>query len=194
MAFNSEADFEKALITLLFDKGWERNVLYYKTEEDLIRNWADILFENNRAIDRLGDYPLTEGEMQQIIEQVNRLQTPTAANAFINGKTIAIKRDNPDDKLHLGHEISLKIYDRSEIAAGQSRYQIAQQPVFKTHHPLASDRRGDFMLLINGMPVIHVELKNQVFLLVMQSIRSKNIRLKVSFRMVSSHLCKYSSQ
>lgn len=159
MVFNSEADFEKALITLLFDKGWERNVLYYKTEEDLIRNWADILFENNRAIDRLGDYPLTDGEMQQIIEQVNRLQTPTAANAFINGKTLAIKRDNPDDKLHLGQEISLKIYDRSEIAAGQSRYQIAQQPVFKTHHPLASDRRGDFMLLINGMPVIHVELK-----------------------------------
>ncbi len=53
----------------------------------------------------------------------------------------------------------MKIYDRAEIAAGQSRYQIAQQPLFKTRHPLASDRRGDFMLLINGMPVIHVELK-----------------------------------
>ena len=32
------------------------------SEEDLLRNWADILFENNRDIDRLNDYPLTNGE------------------------------------------------------------------------------------------------------------------------------------
>jgi type I restriction enzyme R subunit len=33
-----------------------------------MQNWANILFENNRSIDRLNDYPLTDGEMQQIIE------------------------------------------------------------------------------------------------------------------------------
>lgn len=66
---------------------------------------------------------------------------------------------NPEDTLHLGKEISLKIYDRMEIAGGKSRYQIVRQPEFKTAHPLASDRRGDVMLLINGMPVIHLELK-----------------------------------
>ncbi len=54
--------------------------------------------------------------------------------------------------------MSLKIYDRQEIAAGQSRYQIAQQPRFPTQGIL-NDRRGDLMLLINGMPVIHIELK-----------------------------------
>jgi len=54
--------------------------------------------------------------------------------------------------------VSLKIYDRQEIAAGQSRYQIVQQPKFPTHGIL-NDRRGDIMLLINGMPVIHLELK-----------------------------------
>lgn len=43
--------------------------------------------------------------------------------------------------------------------AVQSRYQIVRQPRFKTSHPLGGARRGDVMLLINGMPVIHAELK-----------------------------------
>lgn len=159
MIFNKESDFENALITLLFDKGWEPEVLRYPTEKDLLQNWAHILFENNRGIDRLNDAPLTDGEMEQILEQIKTLRTPLKLNGFINGKTVTIKRDNPADALHFGREISLKIYDRQEIAAGQSRYQIAQQPIFRAKSPLASDRRGDFMLLINGMPVIHVELK-----------------------------------
>ena len=159
MTFSSELDFEKALIDVLCNKGWEKEILKNKTEDELLDNWANILFENNREIDRLGDYPLTKAEMDQIIEQINALKTPLKLNGFINGKTISIKRDNPDDVLHYGKEISLKIYDRQEIAAGQSRYQIAEQPIFKKHHPLAHDRRGDFMLLINGMPLIHVELK-----------------------------------
>lgn len=159
MVFNKESDFENALITLLFDKGWEPEVLRYPTEKDLLQNWAQILFENNRGIDRLNDAPLTDGEMEQILEQIKTLRTPLKLNGFINGKTVTIKRDNPADTLHFGREVSLKIYDRQEIAAGQSRYQIAQQPIFRAKSPLASDRRGDFMLLINGMPVIHVELK-----------------------------------
>ena len=68
-------------------------------------------------------------------------------------------RDNPADTLHFGKEVSLKIYDQREIAAGQSRYQIAQQPVFKARSAVLPNRRGDFMLLINGMPLIHCELK-----------------------------------
>ena len=157
--FNDELKFEEAIINLLFTKGWEQNVLKNKTEQDLIRNWADILFENNRQRDRLGDYPLTDGEMAQIIEQITYLKTPLKLNGFINGKTISIKRDNPDDVNHFGKEISLKIYDRQEIAAGQSRYQIAEQPIFNKKHQLGHNRRGDFVLLINGMPLIHVELK-----------------------------------
>ena len=68
MAFQKEADFERALIQVLMTKGWENAVLQHPTEQDLIQNWAKILFDNNRGIDRLGDYPLTESEMQQILE------------------------------------------------------------------------------------------------------------------------------
>lgn len=159
MIFNKESDFEEALIKILSEKGWEKEVLKNYSEQDLLRNWANILFENNRDIDRLNDYPLTDSEMQQILEQIEALRTPLKLNGFINGKSVSIVRDNPDDKLHLGKEVSLKIYDRREIAAGQSRYQIVQQPKFPTKSKLLNDRRGDLMLLINGMPVIHIELK-----------------------------------
>ena len=159
MIFSKESDFENALIKVLSSNGWEKEVLKYPTEEDLIKNWADILYKNNCGIDRLNDQPLTDGEMQQIIDQIRVLRTPLKLNGFINGKTVQVKRDNPADTLHYGKEVSLKIYDRREIAAGQSRYQIAQQPQFRKKSKLLNDRRGDLMLLINGMPVIHIELK-----------------------------------
>ena len=161
MVFDKEASFEEAVITVLKQHGWDDagGVLRYPTEQDLIDNWAKILFRNNADIDRLNGCPLTQSEMAQVIEQIETLKTPLALNGFINGKTVAITRDNPDDVLHLGKEVSLKIYDRQEIAAGQSRYQIAQQPVYPAKSKILNDRRGDLCLLINGMPVIHIELK-----------------------------------
>lgn len=159
MIFKNELEFEKTLVDLLSTKGWEAEVIMHPTEKDLIDNWANILFENNRGIDRLNDCPLTNTEMSQIIEQIVGLRTPLKLNGFINGKTVSITRDNPEDKLHLGKEISLKIYDRKEIAAGQSRYQIVRQPIFLKKNKILNDRRGDIMLLINGMPTFHIELK-----------------------------------
>lgn len=161
MIYDKETSFEEAVITVLKQHGWDDadGVLRYPTEQDLIENWAKILFQNNADIDRLNGCPLTQGEMAQVIEQIETLKTPLALNGFINGKTIAITRDNPDDLLHLGKEVSLKIYDRQEIAAGQSRYQIAQQPIYPAKSKILNDRRGDLCLLINGMPVIHIELK-----------------------------------
>jgi type I restriction enzyme R subunit len=160
MSFTTETAFEEALIhSLTTQKGWQDGVLKHPTEKDLLANWANILFENNNTIDRLNDHPLTEGEMQQIVEQINTLRTPLKLNGFINGKTVSITRDNPNDTLHFGKEVSLKIYDRHEIMGGQSRYQIAQQPIFKTKSSILNNRRGDLLLLINGMPLIHIELK-----------------------------------
>jgi type I restriction enzyme R subunit len=158
MAFDNELIFEKELISVLSQYGWEKEIINNPTEDDLLKNWANILFINNREIDRLNNQPLTDSEMQQILEQIKALRTPLKLNGFINGKTVSIKRDNPNDKLHYGKEISLKIYDRMEIAAGTSKYQIVSQPKFKTQGIL-NDRRGDLLLLINGMPVIHIELK-----------------------------------
>ncbi|MEJ6046001.1 hypothetical protein WIL86_17770, partial [Vibrio cholerae] len=93
--FKTEAQFEQAFIEVLTHKGWESEILKNKTEADLLQNWANILFENNRQQDRLNDVPLTATEMQQIIEQIKELKTPLKLNGLINGKTVAIKRDNP---------------------------------------------------------------------------------------------------
>ena len=158
MTFRTEKEFEDAVIKLLIDRGWKQGIIEYPTEDELIKNWADILFQNNRQIDSLNDCPLTDSEMQQLMEQIYALRTPWRLNDFINGKSVSICRDNPDDTLHYGKEVSLKIYDPNEIANGESSYKIARQPKFKTA-PVLNDRRGDLMLLINGMPVIHIELK-----------------------------------
>ncbi|MBR6182847.1 MAG: HsdR family type I site-specific deoxyribonuclease [Prevotella sp.] len=157
--FSKELDFEKALADFLPQHGWEPSVIMNPTEETLIKNWAAIIYNNNRDMNRLGDFPLTDTEMQQVITQVDALKNPYEVNKFINGGQVIIKRDNPDDKINFGKEVYLTIFNAREIRAGQSVYQIVRQPKFQTKHPLGTTRRGDVMLLINGMPVVHIELK-----------------------------------
>ena len=159
LGFDRESDFEQAIITALQSNGWDKEVIHHPTEEQLIQNWADILYDNNNDIDRLNQCPLIPEEMDELLDQVKNLRTPLALNGFMNGKTVSIIRKNPKDTLHHGKEISLKIYDRMEIAGGSSRYQIVEQPLFPRHEKVLQDRRGDLMLLINGMPVFHIELK-----------------------------------
>jgi len=165
--FEKEADFEEAVIDLLLKYGWsngnetgsrEKNVIKYPTEEDLIQNWADILYKNNSERSRLNGVKLNKDEMQQIIDQI-KIATPYAINGIIKGKSVTIKRTNEEDRENFGKEISLNIYDPKKVRAGESRYQVVQQPKFSRKHSKLQDRRGDLMLLINGMPVIHIELK-----------------------------------
>ena len=156
--FIKELAFEEALTNHLLDHGWNE-VIKNPTEEQLVQNWANIIYDNNREIDKLGNYPLTASEMQQVMDKVNMIGSPYEMNRFINGKQVCIKRDNEADTNNFGKEVYLKIFDPMEISSGQSRYQIARQPKFKTADDMLGDRRGDMMLLINGMPVIHIELK-----------------------------------
>ena len=78
MVFDDEKKFEKAVIDQLIEFGWEKQVLNYPTEDVLIRNWADILFANNRQQDVLNDCPLTDSEMAQIVEQIIRSEEHTS--------------------------------------------------------------------------------------------------------------------
>lgn len=159
MSFDNELKFEKALIEHLTTRcGWKPEVIKNPTEDDLILNWKNILYQNNKERDVLNDCELTTGEMRQILNQVSNLN-PFKANQFINGKTVSIKRDNEKDKLHFGKQVSLKIYDRKEIAGGNSMYQIVEQPILTTNNDIYPKRRADIMLLINGMPLFHIELK-----------------------------------
>lgn len=160
MTFTSERHFEDTLIDFLVNyRGWSGGVLENPTEQDLLDNWAKILYSMNEETDRLNHVPLNKEEMTQLVQQINTLQNPLLKNDFINGQSVSIKRENPDDNLHYGKEVSLKLFDKKEIAGGDSNYQIARQPRFTSQDKVKGDKRGDFMLLINGLPVIHVELK-----------------------------------
>lgn len=99
MTYTSEAEFEEALIHELSKKGWEKEVFKYPTEEDLLKNWANILFDNNRDIDRLNDTPLTDGEMQQIYRLIKDVNPELKITALFdpnidNGGSIKFKEDS----------------------------------------------------------------------------------------------------
>jgi type I restriction enzyme R subunit len=153
-----EANFEKDFIEMLVSQGWDGNIIknpYHKTLEENLRN---IINENN--IDKLGSSDqLTDAEFAQIMDKINSdCTTPVAANVFINSKQVTIKSEINRQKYKVGDEIYLDIFDPVEVAGGKSRYQIAEQIYFNTD-PKYNNRRGDLMLLINGLPVIHIELK-----------------------------------
>ena len=155
--YDKESEFEDDLIKMLIeDKGWKDGILEYPTEEDLIQNWADIIYKKNKQIDRLGSYPLTKGEMSQILTEVSLRRTPLKLNGFINDGVVQIVRDEERDVHNFKKTVSLDIFDRREIAAGRTFYQIARQPKYKAKDSVYPNRRGDFCLLINGMPVIHI--------------------------------------
>lgn len=152
-----ELNFEADVIAMLQKAGWGE-VLYNKTKKELEDNWRRILFDRNMA--SLNGVPLSDYEMDQVMERVRtEANTPVKSNQFINGRDITIDRDSDSaDVAHRGKPVYLSLFSSKEIAGGKSVYQIAEQPVFETDS-LHQDRRGDLSLLINGMPVIHIELK-----------------------------------
>ena len=47
--FQKESAFELALCDVLTQHGWEKDILVQASEEDLVENWAQIIFDNNRG-------------------------------------------------------------------------------------------------------------------------------------------------
>lgn len=152
-----ELNFEADVIARLQQAGWGE-VLRNKTPKQLEENWRLILFDRNMA--ELNGVPLSDYEMDQVMELVRtEANTPVKSNQFINGRHISIIRDSDSaDTVHRGKPVYLDLFSAREIAGGSSRYQIAEQVDFETGHGF-QNRRGDLTLLINGMPVIHIELK-----------------------------------
>lgn len=159
--FIDEAAFEGALVTALTqNSGWSKTVLYRPTEQDLINNWAEIIFENNNTPERLNNVPLSAVEKQTLVEELSSQITPNAVHRLLQGKEITLRRNNPLDARNHDQSVQLTIFDPAEVAGGDSTYQIAQQPLFDKKIDVESNRRGDLLLLIWGLPLIHIELKN----------------------------------
>lgn len=155
-----ELDFEHDLVQLLTTAGWEPQILKNRTVDQLIDNWRNIVLERNRI--KLNNVPLSDNETQQLLDTIKQTaNTPVKASLFLNSadRGVTIIRDSDSaDKAHAGKEVYLNLFDCREIAGGSSRYQIAEQTNFNTSDK-NPQRRSDVTLLIDGLPVIHIELK-----------------------------------
>ena len=129
-----------------------------KTEEDLWANFRYILEQNNK--DRLNGEPLSDSEFEQVKNQLQFSSFYKAGEWLVgeNGKVqVHVQRDT--EKIHL------VVMNHEHIAGGSSVYEVINQ-----YSALKSDdddknnvrnRRFDVTLLINGLPMIHIELKNK---------------------------------
>lgn len=127
-----------------------------RTEEDLWANFKYILEQNNKA--KLDGNPLTDSEFDKIKNDISHASFYYAGKWLVgeNGKVyVHVQRGN--ETLHLA------VMNNEHIAGGTSVYQVINQyQAFKSEEVNDSrDRRFDVTLLINGIPLIHIELKNK---------------------------------
>lgn len=162
--FRQEAQFEDALVAKLQHHGWQNQagntfatVLNHPTEADLVDNWRRIIYAHNRRSESLDSTPLSEGEMRQILNKMNECRTPYAICQFVQSGKVTITRDA--STAVAGRQAALDIFS-PDIISGRTVYQIARQPRFTTRPGRnLGTRRGDLTLLIDGLPLIHIELK-----------------------------------
>ena len=129
-----------------------------KTEEDLWKNFRYILEQNNK--DRLNGEPLSDAEFEQVKNQLQFSSFYKAGEWLVgeNGKVqVHVQRDT--ERLHL------VVMNHEHIAGGSSVYEVINQySALKSEEESnlpARDRRFDVTLMINGLPMIHIELKNK---------------------------------
>ena len=127
-----------------------------RTEEQLWDNFKYILEQNNKA--KLNDTPLSDSEFAKIKNDVSHASFYDAGKWQVgeNGKVyVHVQRGN--ETLHL------VVMNNEHIAGGTSVYEVINQyQAFKTDEvDDKRDRRFDVTLLINGIPMIHIELKNK---------------------------------
>lgn len=125
-----------------------------KTTAQLEQNFKEILEKNNQEI---LDAPLSQSEFRQVMDQINELSTPYKAGKFLYGLNgVSQVEVDLDD----GRHVFLTVFDQSQIGAGNTVYQIVNQIERPAVIPGNKDRRFDVTMLINGLPIIQIELKN----------------------------------
>lgn len=127
-----------------------------RTEKQLWDNFKYILEQNNKA--KLKDIPLSESEFAKIKNDLSHASFYDAGKWLVgeNGKVyVHVQRGN--ETLHL------MVMNNEHIAGGTSVYEVINQYQafgFKEQEG-SRNRRFDVSLLINGIPLIHIELKNK---------------------------------
>ncbi|WP_338731777.1 type I restriction endonuclease subunit R [Bacillus subtilis] len=153
-----EAEVERRLIEVL---GEGYNQWNYrpdlKSEEDLWENLRQKITQNN--LSEIGEHPMTDKEFDKIkTELLSKTQTPFDAAKWLKGENgiarITIERED----VSLG-SMSLVLYSNQDIGGGISTYEVVHQIAKQKADVDGRDRRFDVTLLINGLPIVQIELK-----------------------------------
>ena len=145
-AYQSEADLEKEVIRLLCVLGYERLTIH--KEADLIANLRT-------QLEKLNNYRFTDGEWKRFWDEVL-----ANTNSGILEKTRLIqedyvqvlRRDNGESK-------NIQLIDKKCIH--NNSLQVINQYAISTEEGAAHDNRYDVTVLVNGLPLIHIELKRR---------------------------------
>lgn len=156
MKSKSELEFENEVIDYLTKIGGVKQWEYkkdIKTTEQLWDNFKTILEQNNSS--RL-DNPLSLTEFNQVKKIIASIESPYKAGQFLYGvngvSEIEVDLDN-------GKHVFLTVFDQAQVGGGNTVYQVVNQikrPKVVDGKP---NRRFDVTLLINGLPIIQIELK-----------------------------------
>ena len=145
-AYQSEADLEQEFIRLLCELGYERLTIH--KEADLIANLRT-------QLEKLNNYRFTDGEWKRFWDEVL-----ANTNSGILEKTRLIqedyvqvlRRDNGESK-------NIQLVDKKCIH--NNSLQVINQYAISTEKGAAHDNRYDVTVLVNGLPLIHIELKRR---------------------------------
>ena len=144
--YQSEAALEKEFIRMLCDQGYE--YLSIHTEKDLIANLRTKLEE-------LNNYKFTDTEWHQFFHTA--VANP---NEHIVEKTRKIQEDNVQVlKRDDGSSKNITLIDKQNIH--NNRLQVINQYVIGKEDGASYDNRYDVTVLVNGLPLVHIELKRR---------------------------------
>lgn len=142
-AYQSEAELEKEFIRLLGEQGYE--YLPIHTEADLVSNLRT-------SLEKLNDYRFTDNEWEHFFNEciANKNDDIVAKTARIQEDYIQVlKRDN-------GESRNIYLIDKKNIH--NNFVQIINQYVEEGG---SYDTRYDVTVLVNGLPLVHIELKRR---------------------------------
>ena len=142
-SFQSEDALEHELIKTLVDQGYER--LNINSENELILNLR-------RQLEKLNNYNFTDGEWDSFFTKVIANK-----NDYIIEKTRLIQEDYKQEiTLDSGEKKNIYLIDKNNIH--NNSLQVLNQYVNKAGNFV---NRYDVTILVNGLPLIHIELKKR---------------------------------
>ena len=142
MPYQSEAQLEENLIKQLVNQGFNRVTI--TDEEQLKNNFRKELFEHNK--EKLNNEPFTDKEFERVLRYVEGKSVFKSA-MILRDKFILERED--------GSEVYIEFFDTQNWC--NNTFQVTNQTTVVGKYT----NRYDVTLLINGLPLVQIELKRR---------------------------------